>query len=54
MDFHEMFERFIDGYGLDPDWVSEKPVKEDQEQECEEEEEYTVPARKKSEGDWGP
>ncbi len=53
MDFHEMFENFTNGYGFDPDWVSDGEHK-DRKQERHEEEDYDVPARKKSEGDWGP
>ncbi len=54
MDFHEMFENFTNGYGFDPDWVSEEDEDKDRKQEHHEEADYDVPARDKSEGDWGP
>ncbi len=54
MDFHEMFENFITDYGFDPDWVSEEDEDKDRKQKHHEEADYDVPARDKSEGDWGP
>lgn len=57
MDFHEMFESFIDGYGFDPDWVSDSDEDEEKDRKRtrhDEDDEYDVPDVNKSEGDWGP